>query len=271
MNWNYEDKVKEYIAQAVHDSGLGSEYDFEVTTEQAFVKIKKYNPNTIYVVIKYLSSTNTLNAVTQPIQLLILCEQNQIQISQIVFSKFVEKHNFEAIIENGTYIKQDYREPVVLSNFNEVSYGYRTLMYISGTLFIMDDIMDVTNFTIAVGESAVESVKPINFNIAYSMTPNTQPIPPDRLATSVKSLATFAITFTVPMISDYSFLNDIAKIMSGDLSGNTDFVITFMLGNTPFGKFEDISGTVPLKMKLVSAQVTTAINEVPGLQIGLIK
>lgn len=270
MNWNYETLLKEYIANAQRDTGVGSEFIFEVCTEEIFVKKKTLRPDTIYVVVKYLSSTNTLEAVTQPIQLLISCEQNQIQVSQIVFSKLVADHNFEAkFYDNGIYVKQDYREPVVLSNFNEVSYGYRTLMYISGTLFIMNNAVDVSSFTIQIGENTPESVKPINFNIAYSMTPNTQPIPTNRLATSVKSLATFSISFTVPLISNYNFLTTITNIMNGTTSGNTTFKVSFLLGKKIDGTVTFGSEFTDLAMKLVSVQVTTAIDQIPGLQIGM--
>lgn len=393
MNWDYETKLKSYIVQAQNDSGM-TDYLFEVCNEQIFVKKKTLDPNTIYVVVKYLSSTNTLNAVTQPIQILVSCEQNQIQASQIVFSKLVDSHNFEAVIDGGTYIKQDYRQPVVLSNFNEVSYGYRTLMYISATLFIMENVMDIEDFSIRTGirefrnlegsqitikdewfsgeypgnvgdsplyvvdtnlidepsgigmyfdidgeavmyvngvlcykfifddekvelydkeghnfdtyyyssnryvtiqfkningetvnssfvnhedyiavfpdivtqyvydDRTVDEVKPISFVMSYSMTPNTQPIPPQRIATSVKSVSTFSVTLGVPLISDYQFITVCNKIAAGIVSGNKSFIVSFKLGSVEFNN-------VP--MKLVSSQITTAINEVPGLQIGLIK
>lgn len=258
MNWNYETELKRYIAQAVSDTGnVADGFTFEVCNEQAFVKMKSLKPNTVYVVIKYLSTTNTLQAVTQPIQITIMCEQNSLQASQIVFSKLVASHNFETIITEGTYIKQDYREPVILSNFNEVAAGYRSVMYISATLFIMENLIDVSEFTID-----DEDVKPINFNIAYTMTPNTQPIPPSKIATSVKSVASFSVSFSVPLTTDYAFLATIANIMKGETSGNTDFKISFTLGSV---EFEEVP------MKLVSTQITTAINEIPSIQIGLIK
>ena len=264
MNWNFENKLTEFIAQAVHDTGVGSEYTFEVCNEQMFVKLKSLDPNKIYVVVKYLSTTETLKATTQPIQLLISCEQNQIQVSEIVFSKLVDSHNFEVIIDNGTFIKQDYRQPVVLSNFNEVSYGYRTIMYISATLLIMENVMDINSFKIG-----TETIEPISFTMTYSMTPNTQQIPPDKLATSVKSLATFSIAFAIPLLNTYTFVSTVASIMSGSTTGNTSFDVSFKLGNTKFGYFD--TGDTHLYMKLISAQVTTAINEIPGLQIGMMR
>lgn len=260
MNWNYEEKLIEYIAQANSDAGLldenGNPYVFEVCSEQVFGK-KEIKPNVIYVVIKYLSTTNSLNVVVQPIQILILSEQNQLQAAQIIFSKLVASHNFEVVIENNTYVKQDYREPVVLSNFNAVSYGYRSVMYISATLYVMEDIIDVSTITIG-----TETVRPVSFSVSYSMTPNTQQIPPDKLSTSVKSLASFSITLSVPLTSTYSFITNISNIMAGNLSGNTNFRLTFTLGSVTFSNVD---------MKLLSAQITTAINEAPVLQIGLIR
>lgn len=268
MNWNYEEYVKEQIQHAVSDLSITG-YTFEVCTEQIFVNMESLSPTTVYVVIKYLSSTNTLDAIEQPVQLLVFCEDNQIQVSQMVFSKFVSSNNFKEIIEGNEYIKQDYREPVVLSNFNQTAYGYRTIMYISGTLFLMEGIIDISSFTIKVGENDAEKVRPIRFNIAYSMTPNTQPVPSDKLATSVKSVATFSLSFNVPLTSKYNFITTLANIMNGSLSGNTSLELSFKLGSVKFGYFE--TGDAKLEMKVVSVQVTTAINEIPSIQIGLIK
>mgnify|MGYP003288694812 CR=1 FL=1 len=124
----------------------------------------------------------------------------------------VEEHNFDVIIEtsgtDSTYIKQDYREPVVLSNFNEVSYGFRSIIYISATLYIMENIIDISEINIKTSTSAEdegETVKPIGSGISYSMTPNTQPIPPTLLATSVKSVSTLSLTLSVPLTTKYNF------------------------------------------------------------------
>ena len=116
--------------------------------------------------------------------------------------------------------------------------------------------------SIKIGNNDAENVKPINFNIAYSMTPNTQPVPPDRLATSVKSLSTFSLTFSVPLSNKYNFITTLAQIMNGTVSGNTDLNMSFNLGSVPFTN---------IPMKVVSIQVVTAINAIPSIQIGLIK
>ena len=126
----------------------------------------------------------------------------------------------------------------------------------------MEDIIDIGNLSVKIGNNNAENVKPINFNMAYSMTPNTQPVPPDRLATSVKSLSTFSLTFSVPLSNKYNFITTLAQIMNGTVSGNTDLNMSFNLGNVPFTN---------IPMKVVSIQVVTAINAIPSIQIGLIK
>ena len=261
LNYDYESKLREYIVNAQRDSGLDN-YIFDIVNEQDFLKMSELVPEHIYVVIKYLTTSETLNATTQPIQILIMCEQNQVQVSQIIFSKIVDVHNFEATLENGVFVKQDYRQPVVLSNFNEVSYGYRSILYVSATLLIMENVLDIKNLTIKVeGEQDAENVKPISSGIAYSMTPNTQPIPPAKIATSVKSVATFSMSLVVPLISDYVFIGEIVKIMAGTKSGNTSFIISFTLGSTSFSN---------VSMKLTGVKIDTAIATVPSITIGLI-
>lgn len=260
LNYDYESKLREYIAHAQRDSGLDN-YIFDIVNEQDFLKMSELVPEHIYVVIKYLTTSETLQVTTQPIQILIMCEQNQIQASQIIFSKIVEAHNFEATTENGIFVKQDYRQPVVLSNFNEVSYGYRSILYVSATLLIMENVIDIKNLVIRVeGEDEDEDVEPISVGIAYSMTPNTQPIPPKKIATSVKSVATFSMSLVVPLTSKYKFIEAITEIMAELKSGNTNFLLSFNIGEVYWEE---------LPMKLTGVKIDTAIASVPSIAIGL--
>ena len=109
-----------------------------------------------------------------------------------------------------------------------------------------------------------EIVKVLSFNLAYSMTPNTQPIPPQKIATSVKSIATFSIVFTIPpkSTSIYKFLGVMINIIAGKASGNTDFTVDFWLGEIHFEKID---------MKMTSSNLVSGPNQVPGLQIALLR
>lgn len=234
-----------------------------ISEEQNFAKMDELTPDSIYIVIKYLSSSIEYYAETMPIQILVLSEQNSMEKAQILMNKFTETYNWNVIEENNTYIKQQYNSPVVLNNYVEVGYGYRSVLYVTGTLFIMENVVDVQNLTID-----GNTVKPLSFNIAYSMSTNTQQLPDKWIATSMKTVSTFSISMSIPMIESdlvekvLNILNEVNDTESNiEYNGNNDFAFSFTLG-VNFSKSH---------MKLISAQIITAPNQIPSLQLGFME
>lgn len=283
MSWDFNKYLAEQIGDVQRDLSLEN-FVIEVCDEQTFVKMKFLKENTIYVVTKYLTSTITIDAKTQPVQIMILSENNSLEAAKLIFSTFADRNNFQVVMDGNTYIKQQYTQPVVLSNFNEVAYGYRSVLYISCTLLIMDDLLDIytldsngeqvrNTIKIKTGSQDYEVVNVLAFNFSYSMTPNTQPIPPSRLSTSVKSVATFGINFVIPPKGKYAetkttpttfvgFLKVMNEIMVGNTSGNTSFIVDFYFGDT---HFQNVS------MKMISAMLNSGPDKIPGIQIGLLR
>lgn len=233
-----------------------------ISEEQNFAKMDELTPDSIYIVIKYLSSSIEYYAETMPIQILVLSEQNSMEKAQMLMSKFTETYNWNIIEENNTYIKQQYNSPVVLNNYVEVGYGYRSVLYVTGTLFIMENLVDVKDVYV----DGYGPYKPLSFNIAYSMSVNTQQLPNKYLATSVKTVSTFSIAMAIPMVHldedrEYTDLVDrVLNILNDSHDGNESFSIAFNLG-VSFSK----------TMRLISAQIITAPNQIPSLQLGFME
>ena len=264
MEFNYNNVLRERLYALQTELGLSS-FNIEVDSEQAFIKNKDLDPNTIYVLTRNLQSDNSIGVVTQPVQILILTEQNSLDVSRALFLEFTKRYNFEAISQTYTenneshniWVKQQYSDPVVLSNFNTVAYGYRSVLYISATLYIMNDVVDVKNVT--VDDNAYI---PLSFNIAYSMSTNTQQLANRNISKSAKTVSTFAITMTIPMV-DSPLITNVVKILEGsynDWDGDNEFTISF-----------DCGISITKKMKLINAQLITAPNQVPGLQLGFLE
>ena len=311
MSFNYENFLLD---------NLGSD-KVVVLQEQMFAKHGELDPDKIYIITKMLTSTITYGAETQPYQLLILSQQDKVKETQQLFDEFTVKYNFFAEIVDGTFVKHQYSSPVVMSNFNEAAYGYRSVLYVSASLVIMEDIIDIENLKI---DGAL--VTPINFTFQYSMTGNTQPINGETIASTVKNMATFNCTMNLPPLRKYDqitgkdtykasfdeyeqtlstgliptgnqelkarivngyikainqttgvisymtdnnacvitywleegFINDMMNIVAGKKSGNKDFNISFLLNDTP----------CEYDCKLITAQMSTAPNEIPALQVG---
>jgi hypothetical protein len=91
------------------------------------------------------------------------------------------------------------------------------------------------------------------------MTPDTQQFPNSELSKTEKSTAGVSISFAVPLKAT-DFHRKVLRIISGELSGNTSFAVSFMFGNVSFS----------YSMKLLSAQPNDDPEQAPGLNIGLI-
>ena len=247
---------------------IPNEIEVQVADEQIYAKMDEFNPDTIYVVIKYLSSDIQFEAESLPVQLIVLTEQNSITSAKLILDKFASENNWQVIIQDSTYVKQQYNSPVILNNFVEVTHGYRSTLYLSGMLFIMNNVVDVRNLTI--NNESITNL--ISCSIAYNMQTNSQQTQSQSIARSVKTVSSFALTVVVPMLES-SLIKSVAKILGELEDGNERFTVSFKLGDltdTIDNETVDIA-TITKSMKLTAATITTAINQVPSIQLGFIK
>lgn len=254
MNYNFENYLETKLINIAVN--LNINFKFKVTAEQTFADMKDFDADTIYVVVKYLSSDIQFNAETIPIQVLVLSEQDSLDKVKMILNKFTTDNNWQVIIENGTYVKQQYNSPVVLNNFIEVGRGSRSMLYITGTLFIMENVIDIKKVEI----DDVE-YKPIGTNISYSMSVDTQQMPNNNIAISTKTVSTFAMTLTIPMIAS-DFVTEVLNILTEEANGNQNFLVKVTFQN-------DV--VIEKEMKIINTQIITGINQVPSLQVGLMK
>lgn len=253
MNFRYNDLLRERLYALQETLGL-TEYDFVVDSEQAFIKMKTFKPKTIYVMTKLLQNDREISIDIQPVQIMILAEQNSLETSKLLFSEFAKKYNFNVFKDGDTWVKQQYSDPVVLSNFNTVNWGYRSVLYIGATLYIMEDVVDVENVTIDGIQMEVTG-----FNISYSASMNTQQFFQHPIAKSEKSISSMSIAMSVPVVKS-NLINKITNILNGTYNGNETFLVLFYFNGVEF----------ELEMKLTSMQFTTAPNQPPAMNLGFI-
>lgn len=255
MSYNYNNLLVNELYGLQASEGL-SNFEFIVDDEQSFIKRKDLKPNTIYVLTRNLQSDKSIGVDTQPVQLLILSEQNSLEVSKAFFSKFAQEYNFKSVVDGTTWIKQQYSDPVVLSNFNTIDYGYRSVLYISATLYIMEDVIDIKNLKIDGAD-----VTALSFNMAYQAQMNTQQFFTHYIAESVKSVASLTIAFTIPVVKS-ALTTKITNIIhqTTGYTGNEDFTVSFTLNDLSFS----------YNMKLMSAEFGSAPNQIPSLQVGMI-
>ena len=209
-------------------------------------------PKTITVITKFLPSTLLFSAKTQPIQMLTITEENSFEIASTIMTRLCDTYNFAVVIEGTTYIKHMYSTPTVLSEFNGVGTGLRSVLYINATLFILEDVMDITDLKI--DDTAVEAIYQ---TIGYTMSGDTQPFD-GGYARTEKNFATFVMTLNVACTKT-DFTEKVIKIMNETSTekGNETFEVKFNIQDFEF----------ELNMKLTGATLSTAKNSVPSLQL----
>ena len=109
-------------------------YDIVLNNEQQFYTIKENIPGRIYIVIKFGEASLDYGQTVAPITIQAISEHNNLEVAQTLLYEFANKYNlnFETIVEGNMSIKQVYNAPYILTSFNEVFEGFRTLMYVSG-------------------------------------------------------------------------------------------------------------------------------------------
>ena len=211
MSFNYEN----FLLQHLNSDKV------VVLQEQLFAKNGELDPDKIYIITKMLTSTITYGAETQPYQLLILSQQDRLDETQKLLDEFTVKYNFFAEIIDGTFVKHQYSSPVVMSNFNEAAYGYRSVLYVSATLVIMENVIDIENLQID-----NINIKPLLFALQYSMSGNTQPINKENIASTVKSISTFSCSLQLPAMKNISNITEKHEIENLTSNGVYDTELT---------------------------------------------
>ena len=256
--WNYDyykDWLKDRLVEIKNNLDF-KDFNVEVYNEQDYAKNRSIKAKTITVIVKFLADNKIFSAKTQPIQMLVITEENGLSVANSIITKFCDTYNF-AITTNGTtYIKHMYSSPVPLSNFNLIGIGLRTVLYVNTTLFILEDVRDINNLKID-----NKSVDAMSITIGYTMSGDTQPFD-GGFAKTVKNFSTFVMTVNVACVKN-DFTDKCIGIMKGNSTnkGNETFVVSFDVGKGS----DKISFS--LNMKMTGGTLTTAVNNVPSLQL----
>lgn len=275
MTFDYNKILRDNLAALQKELGLDS-FNIEVDSEQSFIKTNDMKPDTIFVLTKELQNDRSIGVETQPLQIFILSEQDSLDSCRILFQEFAKRNNFVAFTSGNDWIKQQYTDPVVLSNFNTVDFGYRSVLYVSATLYIMKNVIDVSNVMI----DGV-SVLPLSFGMSYSMSANSQQLTTEFISSSVKSVSSFALTISIALLLNAPVKKILNIINETDDTNNTDLEVSERIaydGNNPFVisfdlKVADNSYSLHMEktVRLINGQLITAPNQVPSLQLGFVK
>lgn len=202
-----------YIQETLQ--GYTEKYKIRVVEEIDY----NYNPedNEIIVLYRKLAGAVNGNVRFMPIQFDIYSANNEVNETMDIFNRFVDEKSNTSMTLGIDHYKQDYNTPVDLANFMEVGDGFRSVLYVAGTLMITSSVSDIKEVRI--------DGKLINYTnavITYSAQPTQSKKSGERLQRTMLSNANVQITITGFCNADV-FNSQLSLIRQGLLSPNTEF------------------------------------------------
>ena len=240
-------------------------YKFEICNEQMFYKQDlKNTKNTIFIVVKYYPATLNFGQILLPIQLDVISEQNKLDIAKRLMCAFAETYNLE--FNNDYTIKQYFQSPSVLSNFNEIGCGYRSLLTMRGTLQISENSNLIKSISLVGGTTLNPTYTELGFitsNISFDVQLETQSLyGQDNITQSWARVGTLVLNFSIYLTND-EFCNKILYIISKNTTNAPDGISTPFNLRILFKNSLEISQT----FKLANATIQQNMGELPVINL----
>lgn len=240
-------------------------YEIILSREQQFVKDKERKKGAIYIVVKFLPATLNFGQTVVPITITAVSEHNKLEVAQKLLLEFAQTYNLKT--SDDGEIKQTYTSPSVLSNFNDIGYGFRSLMYMSGTFLISENSNPITKLRWSNG-GEYEDIEILSYQDSFDIQLDSQAFSDsDNITRSVGKIGTFTMSFTTYM-TETAFLNDINAVVMSDLKRmpkGVNSTFTFYIERRNGSKMAGVD------FKLVNATNQQNIGELPVISLTFTK
>lgn len=247
-------------------------YEFVIDLEQNFIKnYDRENDNhKIFIVLSFGATAVTHGQIVLPVTFKALSEQNSIEVCQTLLTDFALKFNLK-FNDEGT-IRQVLETPSVSSNFELVHEGFRSVMTMSGTFIISNDINPTTVEFIPINKETGEDEEPIKidviaYNDTFTISTDSQPFTNSEIAynfsQSVGKYGTFTFVILV-FLQDNEFLNKVLDVKYIDLDKEPNGVDTSFKFNLIHKNGRGFKGKI---FKLVGANQSQPLAQHPTMAI----
>lgn len=237
------------------DYDFYKDYKLYLSLEQEFIKIEQKDPKAIYVVLKMGNTSVNFGQTVLPIDLVVMSEQNKLDICQTLFIKFVNKFNLE--MNDDSTIRQVYESPVISSNFNKVSEGFRSILTVSG-FFVISKNANFYRLYYKVDDEYKEiPFLTFRFNANFQLDSQTF-YNKSNFSESVVKYGVNTFNFTSFLLSDIELMNDAMNVAFKNKSVNETFAFKIVLKNGDF--LED-------NFKIVLVDTNQEIGSIPVIAL----
>lgn len=239
---------------------------FVLSNEQQYVKEDKRQKNTLYIVVKFMPATINFGQVVLPITVTAVSEHNNIEKCQRLLLDFSQYWNLKTIRISDYSVYQIFSSPSIISNFNEVYDGFRSVFSMSGTFLISRNSNECSLYYY-VGDETTDEVECISSQINFSIQLDPQAYYNTQNRTeSVAQIGSLAIGITAYLVSGDDPVNSpnlfdkILYIISKDLINAPDGINTTFYFDVKYKNGVTLT-KIPFKLSSFSQQQT--IGEIP--------
>lgn len=241
MEFNYKsylyDKLKNLTASSIE---VVDELDFKLNTD-------------IKIIIKYLTGTIYKKTKIQPIQIYVL--NDDLEEAKMLMETFTETYSQSREKIDFNYFKQVYTTPVVLDNFMQIKNRQMSALYLTATLTILEDVVDISKIVIDDEELTL-----IDTQEHYIVQSTTKKIATQELSYNKKQTATYSLQLNIK--NDRSvFCNKLKRIRHGLISGNSTFKVDIY--------YDDEIEPITHNMIIVDHNLMTSESNIPIVSVTL--
>lgn len=241
------------------DTNFYGKYHIVLSNEQQFIENKEREPETIYIVVKFMNASLNYGQSVLPININAIAEQNKIDCCQRLLLDFAQQWNLkdpkttdatgQTNVDFGTsFVKQVYATPYVMNNFSEQQTGFRSLFYMSGTFLIganSNPISSITADDVLINNVPYE-LKFLTANFNYSIN-----LDPQAFYTTTNNTRSIGTTATTTL--------GVSAYLTNDLFFKKVMDIAFRNYNATTGQPNNINTTFMLTIKLKNNMQLTGI------------
>ena len=126
------------------DPEFYSQYNFEIANEQCYVPDEEREPNKIFIVIKFSPAQIDFGQDVMPLTIQAVSECNGLIAAQRLLFEYAQIFNLNTLMQDDMTIYQNYTSPNVISNFEVIYEGFRSVLIMSGTFLLSSNINRIT-------------------------------------------------------------------------------------------------------------------------------
>ena len=146
----------------------------KVADEQYFVKHNDFDPNNVYIAVKFGSATVNFASSVLAVTLRVTATENKIKPTQLILGEFVTAYNLNHL-DTDESMTQVWYTPTVSSNFNPTNKAFRTLFSMAGIVVVGQNTLDLEVLTYVTDTGEEEPVAVMSFDEGYQASANPQP------------------------------------------------------------------------------------------------